>query len=168
MKLLKFLNQPKEGNFIQKPVYDPNVFFTTNLYELAYFPPISADKMTKTLETGNTKAIYAVISKSLNMVAYQLYAIPAVRKYFGDEFVHGFSTRPENDGVYFDNLDETDQAIQYTKEITKVAEVIFANYLEANDYYIFYQDNHISFLPAASLKQMKHMRISGRIVWQDR
>ena len=167
MKLLKFFNQPKEAPFIQKPVYDPNVFFITNLYELAYFPPISSDKMERTLENGNTKAIYAVISKTLNIVGYQLYAIPAVRKYFGDEFVHGFSTRPENDGVYFDNLDETEQAIQYTKEITKVAEVIFINYLESNDYYIFYQGNRISLIRAADMEKMKHLHICGRIVWQE-
>lgn len=166
MKFLKFINRPKEGTFIQSPVYDPNVFFVTNLYELAYFPPISADKLPQTLETGNSKALYAVFAKALNMASYQLYAIPAVRKFFGDEFVHGFTTRPENDGVYFDNLDETPQAIQYTKEITKVCETIFANYLEANDYYLFYQGNRFSLLPAAELGKMRHMRACSRIVWQ--
>lgn len=167
MKLFKFLNQPKEAPFIKQPIFDPNQFFVTNLYELAYFPPISADRMQSKMANEIGEKLYSTMSTAINMVSYQLHAIPAVRKYFGDEFVHGFSTRGEKDGVYFENLDDNPESVQYTKEMTKVAEVIFTPFLEAQNFYILYRGTSFSVITYDEFSKMKHMKLCGRITWHD-
>jgi hypothetical protein len=71
------------------------------------------------------------------------------------------------DTVIFDNLDDTPEAIQYTKEITAALAIILKELLDRYDIYIFYQGDSIQFLEHNQIKRMAHTVTENRIVWME-
>jgi hypothetical protein len=156
--------------FIKKPVFDPHATFVSNLYDYVYFPPMTIDMFDRANITGPGKALSMSVVNIIKNLAYQLYQIPAVRNYFGKEFVHGFSAKMDPnhvDTVIFDNLDDTPEAIQYTKEITAALAIILKELLDRYDIYIFYQGDSIQFLEHNQIKRMAHTVTENRIVWME-
>lgn len=156
--------------FVHRPAYmDQRDVFVTNLFELVYFPPIPIEKFTEKGIVQPCKALYTTAVSAVKNIAYQLYQVPAVRRYYGEEFVHGFTAKydeVENALVYV-NLDDTPETDQYTKEITAALHVIFGNFLNECDCYIFYQGDRIQFVTQAEMKKLHKTKIQNRIIWVE-
>lgn len=169
---------PKEGDFMEAPRFNPTKTYLTDLYELVYFPTIPIEKFdAKHIDAESVEfvpsakaALYNTAVSALNNAHYQLYQVRAVKKYFGEEFLHGFCCEYNSaqQSLDFKNLDDTPEAYQYTREMTRILEKIMQAFLDKYDYYILYmgQQEAISFVPADFLKK-NHSRLKklGRIAW---
>lgn len=162
-----FQRGPKTGTFMEKRPYNPSVKYVTDIYDLIYFPPISLDKFQEKGITGICKALYTTSASALNNVNYQVYQIPGPKKYFGSEFLHGFNVVYDGVGnqLRFDNLDDTPQAYQYTKEMTKALEKILQLFLDQYQIYLYYEGETVKFLTEEELQKKKKVYREGRIVW---
>lgn len=166
-----FSRKPKPvPQFVRRPDYmDQRDTFVTNLFELVYFPAIPMAKFTEKGIDKPCKALYTTAVGVVKNIAYQLYQVPAVRRYYGEEFVHGFSAKydeVENALVYI-NLDDTPETDQYTKEITAALHVIFQEFLQHADCYIFYQGDRVQFITLAEKKKLHKIKVQNRIVWVE-
>lgn len=162
-----FKKGPKPGDFMEAPQYNPTRSYLTDIYGVIYFPPIPLEKFTEKGITGICRALYTTAASALNNVNYQVYQIPATRKYFGEEFLHGFNVKYDGKALVYENLDDAPQCYQYTKEMTVTLEKIFVNFLKDKDIYILYDGESIQFIDRAQMEKMKRLKIRNRIVWVD-
>ena len=164
-----FKRRAKKGELIESPLYNPNKPFLTNLKDLIYFPPITAEKFAEKNIHGICKALYTTSVAALNNVNYQLYQIPGVKKYFGQEFLHGFQVKYDyaNDSLVYDNLDDTQVSYQYTKEMTKILEMILEPFLRDKGIWILYEGESIKFVDTPTKDKMKKLKIDGYIIWTE-
>lgn len=170
IKMSFFSRKKPVPNFIKKPIFDSRDTFMCDLYQLVYFPPFTLDEFTaKGITQYNGSAIYKTAVSVVKNIAYQLYQIPAVRNYYGSDFVHGFSAKYDTNtnSLLFENLDDTPETDQYTREITAAIEVIFQAFLDKYNVYIFYQGDSIQFINEYELKRLHKVKVQNRIVWVE-
>lgn len=170
MNLKIFGRKKPAPPFIEKPIFDSRVKFVSDLYNYAYYPPIQAEELEKVNITGPGRALSNGTVNIVKAIAYQLYQVPAVRNYYGKDFVHGFSAKIDSADetvVRYDNLDDTPESIEYTKEITAAVQVILKDFLDKYDLYLFYRGDNIQFLTADQMKKIKHSHVENHIVWVD-
>lgn len=163
-----FSKRVREADFISHR-YDPTQKFVTNLYDIIYFPPFNQDQLNERNIHGISKALYKTAESVLNNANYQLYQIPGTRKYFGEQFLHGFNVRymvgPER--LVFENLDDTKECYQYTKEMCRILEVTFQLLLENANLYIYYEGEKVRFITESEFKALKKPYRQNRIVWLE-
>lgn len=161
---------PKEGDFMEAPHYHPTKNYLTDLGNLIYFPSIPIDRFDKAEIAGASPALFKMASSALNNAHYQLYQLRVVKRYFGEEFLHGFTTNYDSSAnlIQFCNLDDTPQSYQYTKELTRALAGIMATFLDKYDYYILYmgQQEAITFVDKDFLlENNRKLLMQGRIAW---
>lgn len=96
-----------------------------------------------------------------------IYAVPAARQFYGDDFLHGVrcTAVKSPDRVLIQNMDDTTEAFLFTKEIVKYCAVVLDEWLVKYDYYLRWDTNF------SAVKGPIDPRYSVddeyRIVWYD-
>lgn len=159
--------------FIDIPQYDPKSIRVWDLKKMVNIPPISMDQLTKRGVVENGSELIATAASVAQSASYALYQIPAVRKYFGSDYVHGFKVktaiRDNVPMVLYQNLDDTIESIEYTKEITTIVEQALWNILEAKDLYIVFDGDNFFIAENDILtdRNAKDFHKDNRILWRE-
>ena len=166
--MLHFLkNEPQPAHFIEKPVYDPKVVFVSDLYSLINFPPYNLQFYIRKGINDTGPELYKLAESVVNTAISMLYPIPIIRKYYGDDFVHGIRATSTGASVKFDNVDDTVQAEQFLRELAIVVERVLCNALRVFQLYIYYHDDSFEFINEAQRKQLRKVFIDERIIWNQ-
>lgn len=171
---LKKLRKPKVGSFIKPSMYDPKSIRVWDLADMVRITPFTMDQLAAKGVYENGVELCKVAASVAQNAAYMLYQIPAIRKYFGSDYLHGFraKTSIRNDicQVDYDNLDDTIESIEFTKEITATIQRVLWDFLENQDLYIVYEGDYVYFLPGEIVKSSsdsRHMYCDKRILWRE-
>ena len=171
---LKKLRKPKVGSFIKPSMYDPKSIRVWDLADMVRITPFTMDQLAAKGAYENGVELCKVAASVAQNAAYMLYQIPAIRKYFGSDYLHGFraKTSIHNDicQVDYDNLDDTIESIEFTKEITATIQRVLWDFLENQDLYIVYEGEYIYFLPGEIVKSSsdsRRMYCDKRILWRE-
>lgn len=164
-----FQRKMKPGDFMEAPQYNPKKMYVTDLYDIAYCPQYDEEFLTKRKIDNIGEGLYTLSANMLNNINYQLYQILGVRKYYGAEFLHGFSVEYNRAQQRLDylNLDDTAVSLQYTKEMTRILDHVLRDWLTSHEVYILYEGEYVQYITSLQAKAMKHLKYSGRIVWID-
>jgi hypothetical protein len=139
----------------------------TDLYNLIYWKALDCETLESKGVTGIGKPLYLVAAGFAKNACYQLYQVPAVRKYYGEEFLHGVSAQYDDvrKELLFVNLDDTDECMLFTKELTLIIAKVLEPFLEKYDILAFYKGESLQFIYRNESKRMSHTHIEGRILW---
>lgn len=166
--MLHFLkNEPQPAHFIEKPTYDPKVVFVSDLYSLINFPPYNLQFYVRKGINDTGPELYKLAASVVNTAISMLYPIPIIRKYYGDDFVHGVRAISTGSSVKFDNVDDTIQAEQFLRELTIIVEQVLCNALRVFHLYIYYHGDSFEFISQTQWAKLRNLFIDDRIIWKQ-
>lgn len=156
--------------FINIPLLDPSKTQVYNLYTMVNLPPINIDVFEKSNMMSPNRGLYSYAVNLLKNAIYALYHVPIIRQYYGKEFVHGISAKYDEtrNEIQFINMDDTDEAIEYTKELTHILEIMLQEVLVKYDMYVYYQGEAIQIITGDEYRKMaKKVLVDNRIIWVE-
>lgn len=164
--MLHFLKkEPQPAHFIETSLYDPKVVFVSDLYSLIRYPPYNLQFYIRKSIYDNGPELNKLAASVVNNAVSMLYAIPIVRKYYGDDFVHGVRAVSTGTAVQYVNVDDAPQAEQFLRELTIIVERVLANALRVFQLYIYYHDDSFEFITETQRSKMRNLFIDDKIVW---
>lgn len=165
IRFWKKTSQP--AHFIEKPIYDPKKVFLTDLHELIHMKPLTLPYFASQHIVDRGPALTKLAATAVNEAVVRLYAVPLVRQYYGDDFVHGVRARANDPLVEFYNIDDTDQAMQFLKELTIIVEKMLYEALRVFNLYILFHGESFEFITEKEKSQIKNHFYDDRIVWTE-
>lgn len=163
-----FQRTKPKPTFIPKPQYDPRNDFLTDLYKLINYPPIPIKTFVKMGIDSPGRPLSLLATRVITNAGYQLYTFPAVRRFYGDSFVHGLQAVVEEDNsIHFVNVDEGDAPQFYLLELTVIVSKVLAIFLERYDIYIFAEEERFTFVTREDLRKIRGVKTEGRIAWVE-
>lgn len=164
---MAFRTKRKEAPFIEVPKFNPHKPFLTDIYKLIFLPNITTENMAALGIVGSGRALYQYVQLLLKNEISQLYQIPAVRQYFGAEFIHGLTVEYDKSGNYikFINIDDTEVAEQFLRELIRALEYMIHDFLEEKCLAIYFQGETFTIIPETELPKQAN-RYYRQIAWQ--
>lgn len=160
----------RDRDFIKTPVYDPKNPRVYKLYDFINIQPISMDQLAKQGAYDNGVELCKVGAACAQNANFMLYRVPAVRKYFTNDYINGFEVHVVKEGttpyISYQNLDDTAQSIQYTKEMTAIIQRALYHILENLDLYLFYDGDKVWIKKADDLEKGTYFK-DHRILWAE-
>lgn len=165
-----FNRRKARPQFIQHPLYHPKDHYIGDLYELVYFPPLPLRYFTVRGVTEPCPTLYAIMRNIFKQATWQLYQIPAVRSYYGADFLHGVTTRYDRSEalLVFENLDDTEEAEGFTKEAAVILSRVMENWLKESRCIVHYGGDRLKVMPvdeALRLEKQRKVFVNGYIAW---
>lgn len=126
--------------------------YLTGFADLIHQHPYSVEELVERGITQPNRKLYTLVITTLKHGISYLYQIRIAREYFGDDFLHGVSAiyDPSANCIRFINMDDTDEAIQFSREITYFIAKTFYDWMKA--YHIYIQWNYETFSFESSTK----------------
>lgn len=165
----------KQGSFIKPSMYDPKSIRVWDLANMVKITPFTMDQLASRGVYENGIELCKVAASIAQNAAYMLYQIPAVRKYYGSDYLHGFRAKTAIQDhvciVQFDNLDDTVESIEFTMELTSIIQRVLWDFLKNQNLYIVYEGEYIYFIPEEIAKGrqagFKSIYQDKRILWHE-
>lgn len=165
-----FKKRKQRPQFIQHPLYHPKDNYVGDLYELVYFPPLQLRYFTVRNVTEPCPTLYAIMRNVFKQATWQLYQIPAVRSYYGGDFLHGVTVRYDRaeDMMVYENLDDTEEAEGFTKEAVVILSRVIEAWLKEYKCVIYYAGDRLKVMyrtEALELEKQRKALVNGFIAW---
>lgn len=93
-----------------------------------------------------------------------LYAVPAARRFYGDDFLHGVRCEAIGDKVALQNMDTTKEAFLFTKEIVKYCALVLDEWFQKYDYFLRW-DRYTFYAVKAPVDPRFYVDGDYRIAW---
>ena len=146
LDFLKGRNDPKKakvGIFIPPPEvkipYNTTDTIMRDAYRYTPHDAIDVGVIERGGITTANMAFHKFMAGIANNFISQLYAVPAARKYYGDDFLHGvrcITIAQSPPRCCIRNLDNTTEATLFTKEIVKYCAIVLDQWLQKYEYYL--------------------------------
>lgn len=156
--------------FISPPLLDVRKLQVYDLYNLVYCNAIPVESFEKANMISPGKALGIYAANYLKHSCYELNCVPAVRRYYGEEFIHGITLKYDEsvNEVCFVNLDDNEQTLEFTRELTRIVSIAFRNLLDKYDLYVYYMGESFKFISGQEYKKIsKKIKMENRIVWVE-
>lgn len=161
----KFRNK-SHPKFIKLPQFDPKSPYVTNIHTLVYGKCITEDDIARLALGENIPMLYRYCASKMNDAVYQLYQIPIIRKYFGEDLTHGIHCICNDSGVVFVNIDDTPESDAYIRELVHYMELHLETLLDQKGWYLFFGGDHFRVMDRKEFKKQKCV-CEGHIAWNE-
>lgn len=140
--------KPKQKLFNQ-PENRKDRRYISNIYSLIYQRPVSAEVMERAAITECNEKLYGFVSDFVKHGIFSLNSIPAMAQYFGSDFIHGVYLDYDRKNGYlrFGNLDDTPEAMQFTREIAIFITHTIRDWMEKYSVWLEYNGETLCFQP---------------------
>lgn len=178
VNMLDFLSRSKKRR--QQPIVKPFIgpakakipYSTTDpelrdVYRLTPHNPIDASILERAGITSSDLKFYKFTAGIANNFLSALFAVPAARAYYGDDFLHGLRCSVASGSkVVYINMDNTKAATALTKEITKYCAIVLDPWLTKYKYYLRWDPISIQTVPEP-IDPRYCVDLDYRITWYE-
>ena len=140
--------KPKQALF-NKPESRKSRQYICNIYSLIYQRPVSAEVMERAAITECNEKLYGFVTDFVKHGIFSLNSIPAMPQYFGSDFLHGvyLDYDRRNNCLRFGNLDDTEEAQQFTREIAIFITHTIKEWMKKHEIWLEYTNEELRFQP---------------------